>query len=171
MPEVEPIVARAVFPLVQIPPLSALVRVVVAPIHTPVVPDIGASAFTVTVFIAKQPVGNVYDIATIPVLIPVTTPDVEPTVAKAASLLLHKPAPLLVRVIVCPWQTLDRPLMAAMVLTVSGAVVRQEPNVKEIVVLPDVLPVAIPVAEPMLAISELVLVHTPPDTALLNVVV
>ena len=55
-PVLEPAVAIAVFPLVQIPPGAGLVSVMDAPAHTRVGPDMpGGGRFTVTIFVAMQP--------------------------------------------------------------------------------------------------------------------
>jgi hypothetical protein len=56
-PDVDPIVATAVLELVHVPPVTPLVRVVVAPSHSAVVPLMAVGAgFTVTIFDAVQPV-------------------------------------------------------------------------------------------------------------------
>lgn len=50
-------VASEIFPLVQVPPLTALLSVVVWPEHTFVIPEINdGNAFTVTALVIKQPV-------------------------------------------------------------------------------------------------------------------
>ena len=52
-PVVDPIVATAVLLLVHVPPVDELVRVVVEPLHTVVVPAIAAGeGFTVTIVVA-----------------------------------------------------------------------------------------------------------------------
>ena len=56
---VEPIVATAVLPLAQAPPVDASLNEVVAPWHTAAVPDIAAgNPLTVTIVVARQPVGS-----------------------------------------------------------------------------------------------------------------
>ncbi len=59
-PDVEFTVAVPVAPLVQVPPEGDDDNVVVDPVHTESVPDIAEGVvFTVTAFVAKQPVLNV----------------------------------------------------------------------------------------------------------------
>lgn len=59
IPDAEPIVATKVLPLVQVPPVVALVSVVVAPTHTVKVPvGAGGLALTVTTVEAMQPDGS-----------------------------------------------------------------------------------------------------------------
>ena len=60
IPELTPIVATALLPLVQVPPPVALLKAVVAPVHNVVVPVINPGiGLTVTVFSAEQPLGSV----------------------------------------------------------------------------------------------------------------
>ena len=52
MPDVMPMVATLVVPLLQVPPVEALASVTVVPVHVVVVPVIAAgSAFTVAVMV------------------------------------------------------------------------------------------------------------------------
>jgi hypothetical protein len=56
----EPMVATDVLPLLQVPPLVASVKVVVAPTHTESAPDIAAGiALTVNALVAAQPVDGI----------------------------------------------------------------------------------------------------------------
>ena len=60
MPETEPTVAIAVLLLCQVPPGVALLRAIVAPIHTADGPEMaGGNGKTVTVATARQPVLSV----------------------------------------------------------------------------------------------------------------
>ena len=59
VPEVEPIVATPVVPLVHVPPLTVDVNVVVWPAHTLVAPVSVADGLTVIDAVALQPVPNV----------------------------------------------------------------------------------------------------------------
>ena len=81
IPVVDPTVAAAVLLLLQVPPVVASLKVTVDPAQTlpeTVIADIG---LTVTVCIAVHPVVAVYVIFEVPLAIPVTTPEAEPTVA------------------------------------------------------------------------------------------
>jgi hypothetical protein len=60
IPELEPIVATAVVPLVQVPPVERSDNGVVAPLQTLCEPDVGnGRGFTVTTVVVVQPVGSV----------------------------------------------------------------------------------------------------------------
>lgn len=59
-PVAEPIVASVVLLLLHVPPVEALNRAVVNPVHTFVIPVIAAgNGFTVSIAVAMQPVGSV----------------------------------------------------------------------------------------------------------------
>lgn len=59
MPDALPASALAVLPLIHVPPIVVLLRVVLEPSHTTGVPEIAAGiAFTVTAVVAWQPVGS-----------------------------------------------------------------------------------------------------------------
>jgi hypothetical protein len=84
-------VATDVLPLLQVPPLVILVRVVVEPEHIDADPRIAdGDAFTVTVILALPP-GSVYEIIAVPAVKPETIPVPDPTVATVLLLLLHTP--------------------------------------------------------------------------------
>jgi len=87
--------------LLQVPPATGCVNVVVAPAHTIAEPPIVAVlVFTVTLVIAKH-VPILYVILTVPADIPVTTPVEELTVALAELAVLHvPPAVVLLRTVV-----------------------------------------------------------------------
>jgi hypothetical protein len=71
------------------------VRAVVAPTQTAGVPRIGVLVFTVTTVVALQPVAvTTYVIVLVPPATPVTTPEVDPTVALVTRLLAHVPVPV-----------------------------------------------------------------------------
>ena len=79
-PETEPTVALEPA-LVHKPPVVALVTVAVEPSQTLSVPPIAAGNGLTTIFaVAIQPVESVYVIVAAPAVIPVTTPDIDPTV-------------------------------------------------------------------------------------------
>jgi 1,4-dihydroxy-2-naphthoate octaprenyltransferase len=84
-----PTVATAVFVLLQVPPLTLLLSVVVDPAVTVLVPVVAATDAGKTFMVKKvrnvpQPV-LVYDILLVPADIPVTTPVDELTVAMAVA--------------------------------------------------------------------------------------
>src|ERR1700742_4913345 len=84
-------VARAVLPLIQVPPVNASVRVAVRPAHTLPEPVIaGGGKTTGRAADMLQPVGTVYIILGVPAVTPVTAP-VDDTTATAVLLLLHTP--------------------------------------------------------------------------------
>lgn len=92
---------------------------VVVPTQIVPMPEItpaDGSGLTVTVAVAKQVAPVLYDMVTIPGAMPVTVvavPGVPDTVAIAALLLLHAPpATVLLRIIVLPGQTTDKPEIA-----------------------------------------------------------
>ncbi len=115
-PEEEPTVATSKSELVHTPPVTVLVRVVVAPTHTVGVPPIvGGIAFTVSVAILRQVVGSMYEI-------------VEPIVATVILLLLHVPPPVaLLRVVVAPKQILIEPVINAGVAFTVIIALRTQP--------------------------------------------
>ena len=110
----------------------------------------------------------------VPVATPVTIPLVEPMVATDGLLLVHVP-PVVgsVRVVVAPTHTNGvPPIVPGAVLTVTTAVaVQMPPVVYVIVAVPAEIPVTVPEPEPMVAMAGLLLVHMPPVTALVRVVV
>jgi hypothetical protein len=122
---VESTVALPLLLLLHVPPVVALLKDVVAPIHTLIVPDIADGAvLIVTTLVIIQPVASVYVISEVPADIPVTTPVEEPTVATVGLLLLHVPPDVVfVRLVVAPTQaTTVPPIAAGNGLTVSVAV-------------------------------------------------
>jgi hypothetical protein len=103
---VPPTVACEVLLLLQLPP-GASVSVMVDPWQTEVGPLMAdGDEFTVTLAIAVvQPVLNPYVILAVPALIPVTTPEADPTTATLEFELVHvPPETLLVSVPLVPIQ-------------------------------------------------------------------
>ena len=77
------IVATAVLELLHVPPGVVLAKVVVDPTQTLVVPVmLFGKPLTVTVTALKHPVPRVYLMEVVPAVTPVTTPEVELTVAR-----------------------------------------------------------------------------------------
>jgi hypothetical protein len=113
----------------------------------------------------------VYVIVETPSSTPVTTPP--DTVAVPTSELLHDPVPAAVNVTVEPSHTLLVPVIAgAAALTATVLMLRQPvPNAYVMFVEPTVPPVTIPVPLPTDAIALLALLHVPPLTVLLSVIV
>jgi hypothetical protein len=115
MPVAAPIVAKAVLPLVHVPPVFTSVSAVVAPVQTVNGPVIAAGVkFTVIGTKLEQPASVVYTIVSTPAVAPpVTTPLDDPTVASVVLLLLHEPPVVAsVRVIADPVHTLFAPAIA-----------------------------------------------------------
>ena len=100
-----------------------------------------------------------------PCAMPLTSPEVELTVASAVLLLLHVPPPV-TSVIVAVEDThtlLAPPGVAGKPFTVTVILVLQpEGNVYIIVTVPAATPCTIPVAEPTVAVVISLLAHVPP---------
>ena len=109
------IVAITVLALVQLPPFTRSVRVVIWPTQTAAGADIGdGNGTTVAVTDILQPVEvSVYTIGVVPAATPVAIPDVAPIVATVVMPLLQVPVPVLVSTVVCPTHMLGVPPMAA----------------------------------------------------------
>jgi len=101
--------------LVHTPPVGVAVKATVLPAHTTVPtvePDITGVGLTVTMVVAKQPLGIVYVITAVPGLTPVTMPEAEPTVAIPGDPDVHVPPDgVPVRLVVDPTQTTDGPVI------------------------------------------------------------
>jgi hypothetical protein len=175
MPVTTPVVAMvptAVVPDDHVPPVVVVASVVVAPVHTCNVPVMAAGAAeTVTVLVEKQPVGSVYEMDDVPLVMPVTTP-VTFMVPTDGLLLLHvPPAVVHASVIVAAGQTLAAPVMAAgsaFIVTIAVAVPNDD--IYDTTAVPAVMPVTTPV--PLLTVTlPDALLHVPPGAVLLNVVV
>ena len=111
---------------------------------------------------------------TTPSVMPVAVPVEDPIVATALLLLLHTP-PLVasVNVVVKPTHTLVVPPMAeGFGLTVKLVTAIQLVLIVYVIVtMPSVMPVTVPVDEPIVATPGLLLLQTPPEVASVNVVV
>ena len=107
-------------PTLHIPPPAPSLSVVVCPAHTCIVPVIAVGAvFTVTVFVAIQPAGEVFVITAVPVSTPVTIPVVTPTVATVVIPLIHVlPLIELLHVLVDPVQIPNAPVITGTAFTV-----------------------------------------------------
>lgn len=113
-------------------------------------------------------------IFSVPAATPDTIPVDKPTVAVPVLLLVHVPPGVAsASVVVELTQMLLTPVgTAGVVLTVTTTVAKQPPpNVYVIVGVPAATPVTIPEELPTVASARLLLVHVPPETALVNVVV
>jgi hypothetical protein len=99
--------------LLHVPPTTALERLIVDRKQIVGPPMIGALGLTVTVVVTYKPQVE-YEITTVPVATPVTSPATKSTVAMVISLLLHNPLGVAsVNVIVLPMQTKSLPTIAA----------------------------------------------------------
>jgi hypothetical protein len=151
-----------------------LLNVIFEPEHTKAAPSMTpGAAIVVIVVVTSVPQPVEYVIAAVPTIPPVTTPEPEPTVAILVLLVLHvPPVTLLLNVMFEPEQTDAVPgMMAGAVKTVTVAVASgAQPLEKEIIVLPAVPPVTIPVNGSTLATIVLPLLQVPLVIASLSVV-
>lgn len=158
--------------LLQLPPGVGSVSVVVNPTQMLDKPLITPGrGFTVTIAVAEQPVGSVYEIVTVPAATPVTTPDDDPTVAIRTLLLLHVPPQQSNKLVVPPTHTDMVPDIAdggGFTVTVTVAE-HPDPTVYDIVVIPADMPVATPVTGSMNAMEGSRLLQKPPGVASVNV--
>jgi hypothetical protein len=166
--------------LFQTPPDAVLLRLTVSPAHTepaPVIAPADSITLTVTTRVAisvPHTFTTVYDMTTVPALVPVTTP-VLPTLAIAVLLLVHvPPAEVLFSVIVEPAHTVVSPEIipangSGLTVTTCKAVAEAQllVTVYEIVDVPAATPLTIPDV-PTVAIPSLALAHEPPGIVLLN---
>lgn len=168
-PEVRPMVATARVPLVHVPPVVALLNVVV--LQKEVTPVIGVSGLTVTVTEAIQPITVVYCMVVTPFEMPVTIPDVAPIVATVVLLLVHVPPGVAsVNAVVNPWHTVVTPVIGAKGYTVTVVTAVQPSDVVyTIVAVPPDIPRAVPLLTPIVATAGLPLLHVPPVVPLLSV--
>lgn len=185
IPEVRLTVAIAISVVDQKPPATKLLSVVVLPgqtTETPVITPASVVELTVTTLRATavpQLLVTVYDIVVVPTNKPVTIPDDEPTVAINILAEDHvPPATVLKSVVVSVGHTFVIPVMVpAFVagLTVTTRVAIAVPQlfvtVYDIVLVPAITPLTMPVAEPMVATAVLVDDQMPPVILLLNDVV
>ena len=147
---------------------------VVLPTQTIGRPEIQpGEGLTVIDFVAKQPPGSIYDIVATPDETPFTIPVAEPTVATEEPLELHAP-PLvaLANSIEAPTQTDDGPVNAeGDAFTEILFITVQEPIVYEIVTAPAEIPPTTPVVAPTVPVAEEPLLHVPPATEFVSVMV
>jgi hypothetical protein len=133
-------------------------------------PIMPGRALMVIAFVAKQPVGSMYEITSDPAVAPATVPD---TTVALLLLLIHVPPPASVRSIVLPTHTAAGPPIAVgNELTVTTAVVLQ-PNPSEyvMIVVPVLIPETIPLTEPIVPIGNDPLLQVPPPVPSVSVVV
>jgi hypothetical protein len=124
-----PIVATPVLALVHVPPVGVELNVVVAPVHTLIVPVMAVGCvLTVTAAAAKQPPVNVYVIFDVPELTPVTIPVLPIVATPVLALVQVPPDGEELNVVVAPVHTLIVPVIAVgCVLTVTTAAAKQPP--------------------------------------------
>ena len=118
-------VATGTLLLIHVPPLVASVRAAVPPrqMLTGLVGRIGEDAFTVTTAVAMHPVDAMQVIVAVPVVTPLTIPEVTPTVATDVLLLLQVTPPVeLESAVVPPVHTVLVPEMAGLGFIVTIAV-------------------------------------------------
>jgi len=126
-PDVMPIVATVLLPLLHVPP-PVLVSVILPPAQTmedPVI--VGGSGSTERVVVTTHPEAGIYVIVVVPAAIPVAIPEEIPIVAIVVELLDHMPPVVAsLRVVVLPIQTLVLPVMGGGGgVTVTIAVIAQ----------------------------------------------
>jgi hypothetical protein len=122
IPRTIPVLPTMAIPvaLLHVPPGAPSARAAVEPGQMLTILDgviAGGRALTVNKVVAVQPAPTEYVIVTTPGVMPVTIPDDEPTVAIAELLLLHVPAPTLLKTVLAPTHTLGVPTFAAGELT------------------------------------------------------
>ena len=114
--------------LLHVPPAVALANVLVPPAQVLSVPEMASGAdVMVSVLEARQPVGNVYTIVTVPGATPVTTPVDASTIAILVLVLVHTPPVVaLENVVVRASHNVLTPVIAAgTAFTVMVFIVRQ----------------------------------------------
>ncbi len=116
--------------LLQVPPGSDDVSVVLNDSHTDSTPDsVPAVVLTVTCCVVKQPVGNVYVISAVPAAAPVMTPPVPADATDGADELQAPPAGEEDNVVVPPVQRASAPAIAdGVALTVTVIVLGHPPG-------------------------------------------
>ncbi len=112
-PEADPTTAIAGLLLLHVPPVGEELNVVEVPSQMANVPVMALGAvFTVTTLVAKQPPASVYVIVAVPAVPPVTTPEVEFTLAVPDALLVQvPPVGVLLKVVVNPEHTVAVPVI------------------------------------------------------------
>jgi len=157
--------------LLHVPPLTLDNAVSVSPT---VIKDgalMTGVTFTNIDFVLKQPLGIVYVIVVLPAATPDTTP--ADTSAIVVLALLHDPEPVAVNVTLDPSHTLVGPVIAgAAALTATVLMLRHPVPIEYVMFVdPTDAPVTTPVVPPTAAIALLALLHVPPLTLLLSVIV
>jgi hypothetical protein len=169
--------------VLQVPPLAELLNEVVLPAQTVAVPVIApalGSGLTVTICVATavpQLFVTVYDIIAVPADMPVTIPVVLAIAMPTAPVLQIPPLAELLNEVVLPAQTVAVPVMVpasgsglTVTICVATAVPQLFVTVYDIVAVPADTPVTTPLVLTV-AIPEAPVLHVPPLTELLNVVV
>ena len=168
--------------LLHVPPLTLDNAVSVSPAVMIDGALITGVVFTKIDFVLKQPLGIVYVITVLPAVTPVTTvvgppgtaiPGPPPTVAIEVFALSHMPEPVEVNVTLDPSHTLVAPVIAgAAALTATVLMLRHPVPIAYVMFVdPTDAPVTTPVVPPTAAIALLALLHVPPLTLLLSVIV
>ncbi len=172
MPLEAPTVATDGVPELHVQPGVVVDNVVGWPTQATDGPVIAAgNGFTVTVAVRPQPPA-VYVIPEVPALLPLTTPEVDMTVAAVPETLQLPPNGVLLNVVVDPTHTFNAPVITdGTGLTVTVAVFEHPaPSEYVITVVPGAEPVTIPEV-PIPATDGVALLHAPPLIALLSGVV
>jgi hypothetical protein len=113
IPELLPIDATLLVPLLHVPPEGADESVEDAPMHIPVVPDIAAGKpLIVRMVVERHPVDSVYEIMAVPATTPVAMPD-DVIVAADTLLLQNPPGVVQDSVVRLPTHTVAVPVMLA----------------------------------------------------------
>jgi hypothetical protein len=136
-------VATAVLLLLHVPPVMALVSVVVVPGHICVSPILVTRVFTVAIIVVNIPGDVVYVMCVVPLAIPVSRPVVGCIVAIDVLLLLHVPPAVVCPSVafVCPAHTMGVPVIDGKGATTVTTVTREQlPTVKLIVAVPTLIP-------------------------------
>lgn len=174
-PEVEPIVATDVVPAIQVPPVEVVLSVVVNPSQAYNVPVIGLGVgLTVATLVTGVHPVMEYEIIVVPGTIEVTTPEKVSMVAIVVLLLVHvPPETVLVSVVdTLGHNTAEPPIAEGGGTTLMlENVLQPVGNVYTMFEVPPEIPVTTPEVIPMLAMPGEVLLHVPPEEALVKPVV
>lgn len=177
-PVVALIVPVAGVPLLHVPPGVALDSSEVLPWQILIEPVMAAGmGCTVNTDVVKQVLGKVYVMIVVPgggvADMPVTRPVPKPTVAIAGLLLVHVPLGTgWLSVVVNPSHTLNVPVIATGAGVTVTTIVDVQPalNAYVIVVVPGLIPVTMPVAEPIVPTDGVLLAQLPPGVLFVNVI-
>jgi hypothetical protein len=164
-------VAVPVAELVQVPPVVALPRLVVLPMQVVSVPVIGVIEPTVNTALLVQPVVAVTEMVVVPAVRAVTTPVAEIVATDGVELLHDDAAGLLATLAVVPPHADSVPPMVGVALIVTIIdFVQPVGAVYTTFVVPATRPVITPVDGAAVPTKVLLLLHVPPVTVLLSVV-